>query len=60
MFMQQFCGINVIAYYSTQVFVDSGFDEISALGASLGFGIINVGLFSMSLRAFNYSLAERY
>ncbi|CEQ41259.1 SPOSA6832_02955, partial [Sporobolomyces salmonicolor] len=36
MFMQQFCGINVIAYYSSSIFRQAGFDEISALGASLG------------------------
>ncbi|KAL1305121.1 hypothetical protein AAFC00_002049 [Neodothiora populina] len=41
MFLQQFCGVNVIAYYSSAVFVDSGFDELNALAASLGFGIIN-------------------
>ncbi|KAF2470714.1 uncharacterized protein BDR25DRAFT_334320 [Lindgomyces ingoldianus] len=41
MFMQQFCGVNVIAYYSSSIFVDSGFSEQSALGASLGFGVIN-------------------
>jgi len=41
MFMQQFCGVNVIAYYSSEIFVQSGFSEISALAASLGFGIIN-------------------
>ncbi|KZF20016.1 MFS sugar transporter [Xylona heveae TC161] len=41
MFMQQFCGVNVIAYYSSQIFLDSGLSEISALSASLGFGIIN-------------------
>ncbi|GAA5860119.1 hypothetical protein JCM8547_009188 [Rhodosporidiobolus lusitaniae] len=41
MFMQQFCGINVIAYYSSTIFRDAGFDEISALGASLGFGALN-------------------
>ncbi|KAI1344080.1 hypothetical protein F5Y15DRAFT_369008 [Xylariaceae sp. FL0016] len=41
MFMQQFCGVNAIAYYSTQIFIDSGFSEQSALGASLGFGVIN-------------------
>jgi len=41
MFMQQFCGVNVIAYYSSSVFVDSGFSNIAALCASLGFGIIN-------------------
>ncbi|EPE27308.1 MFS general substrate transporter [Glarea lozoyensis ATCC 20868] len=41
MFMQQFCGVNVIAYYSSEIFLESGFDEIRALSASLGFGIIN-------------------
>jgi len=41
MFMQQFCGVNVIAYYSSEIFVQAGFSEISALGASLGFGVIN-------------------
>jgi len=40
-FMQQFCGINVIAYYSSTIFVESGFTELSALGASLGFGLLN-------------------
>ncbi|MCJ1304815.1 hypothetical protein MMC08_007628 [Hypocenomyce scalaris] len=41
MFMQQFCGVNVIAYYSSQIFLDAKFSHISALSASLGFGIIN-------------------
>jgi len=41
MFMQQFCGVNVIVYYSSQIFVDSNFSQKSALAASLGFGIIN-------------------
>jgi MFS family permease len=41
MFMQQFCGVNVIAYYSSSIFEQSGFSVISALAASLGFGIIN-------------------
>lgn len=40
-FMQQFCGINVIAYYSSSIFVEANFSEISALGASLGFGVLN-------------------
>jgi hypothetical protein len=31
----------VIAYYSSSVFAQSGFSEISALSASLGFGVIN-------------------
>ncbi|KAI1325861.1 sugar transporter-domain-containing protein [Xylariaceae sp. FL0255] len=41
MFMQQFCGVNAIAYYSTQIFLDSNFSEQSALAASLGFGAVN-------------------
>ncbi|KAG8630400.1 hypothetical protein KVT40_002019 [Elsinoe batatas] len=41
MFMQQFCGVNVIAYYSSQIFVDSGLGQQSALAASLGTGLIN-------------------
>ncbi|KAK9477922.1 hypothetical protein V1514DRAFT_332341 [Lipomyces japonicus] len=41
MFMQQFCGVNVIAYYSSAIFRNSGLSEISALLASMGFGIIN-------------------
>ena len=40
MFMQQFCGINVIAYYSSTIFRQAGFDEITALGATLGFGAL--------------------
>ncbi|RPA97130.1 hypothetical protein L873DRAFT_1791185 [Choiromyces venosus 120613-1] len=41
MFMQQFCGVNVIAYYSSVIFKDSGFSVIESLLASLGFGVIN-------------------
>lgn len=41
MFMQQFCGVNVIAYYSSQIFLDAGFSQSDALIASLGWGIIN-------------------
>ncbi|KAF8461334.1 MFS sugar transporter [Kalaharituber pfeilii] len=41
MFMQQFCGINVIAYYSAVIFETSGFTSRDALLASMGFGIIN-------------------
>ena len=40
-FMQQFCGVNVIAYYSSVIFQRGGFSQISALLASMGFGIIN-------------------
>ncbi|TIC96879.1 putative metabolite transport protein YwtG [Colletotrichum higginsianum] len=41
MFMQQFCGVNVIAYYSSEIFLSADFSEVSALSASLGFGVIN-------------------
>ena len=41
MFMQQFCGVNVIAYYSSAIFVESGFTRKNALLVSLGTGIIN-------------------
>lgn len=41
MFMQQFCGINVIAYYSSGIFIDAGFPTVNALAASLGFGVLN-------------------
>ncbi|KAL8671853.1 MAG: hypothetical protein Q9168_003669 [Polycauliona sp. 1 TL-2023] len=41
MFMQQFCGVNIISYYSSQIFLEAGFSPISAFSASLGFGLIN-------------------
>jgi len=41
MFMQQFCGINVIAYYSSSILVENGFGDFDALLGSLGFGAIN-------------------
>ncbi|KAM5545339.1 hypothetical protein V8D89_000952 [Ganoderma adspersum] len=41
MFMQQFCGVNAIAYYSSNIFVQSGFSQTSALIASFGFGAVN-------------------
>ncbi|TKA53907.1 hypothetical protein B0A49_12203 [Cryomyces minteri] len=37
----KFCGVNVIAYYSSEVFIQSGFSELNALAASLGFRVIN-------------------
>ncbi|KAI0035865.1 hypothetical protein K488DRAFT_42360 [Vararia minispora EC-137] len=48
MFMQQFCGVNVIAYYSSSIFAQSGFSQINALLASWGFGMLN---FLMALPA---------
>ncbi|KKK14462.1 hypothetical protein AOCH_003670 [Aspergillus ochraceoroseus] len=41
MFLQQFCGVNVIAYYSTTIFKDSGYSVQQALLASMGTGILN-------------------
>ncbi|KAG1873181.1 hypothetical protein F4604DRAFT_1681228 [Suillus subluteus] len=41
MFGQQFCGVNVIAYYSSTIFVDSGFTQVAALASSVGFGALN-------------------
>ncbi|KAK8130245.1 hypothetical protein PG999_002625 [Apiospora kogelbergensis] len=41
MFMQQFCGVNAIAYYSTEIFKDITGSDVIALGASLGFGVVN-------------------
>ncbi|KAG1881448.1 hypothetical protein C8R48DRAFT_667310 [Suillus tomentosus] len=41
MFGQQFCGVNVIAYYSSDIFVQSGFTQVSALASSLGFDALN-------------------
>jgi hypothetical protein len=41
MFMQQFCGVNAIAYYSTEIFIQGGFSPQAALAASLGFGVVN-------------------
>ena len=41
MLAQQMCGINVIAFYSSTVFVKAGASEKEALIASFGFGLIN-------------------
>ncbi|CAN9151450.1 unnamed protein product [Alternaria alternata] len=41
MFMQQFCGVNVIAYYSTAIFKEAGFTTSEALLTSMGTGITN-------------------
>ena len=38
---QQFCGVNVIAYYSSSIFTEANFSEIQALLSSFGFGAIN-------------------
>lgn len=41
MIAQQMCGINIIAFYSSTVFVDAGASPKSALWASWGFGLVN-------------------
>ncbi|POW11564.1 hypothetical protein PSHT_08435 [Puccinia striiformis] len=41
MFMQQFCGVNVIAYYSSQIFIDAGFGRKQALLTTMGTGLVN-------------------
>ncbi|RDX52241.1 hypothetical protein OH76DRAFT_1400584 [Lentinus brumalis] len=41
MFMQQFCGVNAIAYYSSTIFVQGGFSQTAAILASFGFGAVN-------------------
>ncbi|PNY23486.1 Arabinose-proton symporter [Tolypocladium capitatum] len=41
MFMQQFCGVNVIAYYSTKIFTDAGYSREDALLVSFGSGVCN-------------------
>ncbi|EMC91624.1 hypothetical protein BAUCODRAFT_79361 [Baudoinia panamericana UAMH 10762] len=41
MIAQQMCGINIIAFYSSSVFVQAGADNLHALLASFGFGLVN-------------------
>jgi hypothetical protein len=41
MMAQQMCGINIIAFYSSTVFVDAGATHTQALIASFGFGLVN-------------------
>ncbi|KAH8828536.1 hypothetical protein DL96DRAFT_1603621 [Flagelloscypha sp. PMI_526] len=41
MIAQQMCGINIIAFYSSTVFVRAGYNDHQALWASWGFGLVN-------------------
>ncbi|KAJ5158705.1 Major facilitator superfamily domain general substrate transporter [Penicillium coprophilum] len=42
MIAQQMCGINIISFYSSTIFLDAKFSEDQALYASLGYGAIQV------------------
>lgn len=41
MIAQQMCGINIIAFYSSTIFVEAGASQFRALLASFGFGLVN-------------------
>jgi MFS family permease len=41
MIAQQMCGINIIAFYSSTIFVEAGYTAKQALLASWGFGLVN-------------------
>ncbi|RSM02180.1 hypothetical protein CDV31_011024 [Fusarium ambrosium] len=41
MLAQQMCSINIISFYSSSIFVQSGVSEQKALWASWGFGLVN-------------------
>ncbi|KAK4124332.1 hypothetical protein N657DRAFT_680344 [Parathielavia appendiculata] len=41
MIAQQMCGINIIAFYSSTVFKESGSTDFQALLSSFGFGLVN-------------------
>ncbi|KAL4919186.1 hypothetical protein BDW62DRAFT_46349 [Aspergillus aurantiobrunneus] len=42
MLAQQMCGINIISFYSSTIFVDVGYSPTEALYASLGYGAVQV------------------
>ena len=41
MLAQQMCGINIVAFYSSTIFVEAGATNLEALLASWGFGLVN-------------------
>ncbi|KAF8885549.1 hypothetical protein CPB84DRAFT_1788265 [Gymnopilus junonius] len=41
MIAQQMCGINIIAFYSSTIFVEAGYTAKQALLASWGYGLVN-------------------
>lgn len=42
MLAQQMCGINIISFYSSTIFVNAGYTPTQALYASLGYGAVQV------------------
>ncbi|KAK7214080.1 hypothetical protein V2G26_021258 [Clonostachys chloroleuca] len=42
MIAQQMCGINIVAFYSSTVFVEAGTSEKNALWVSHGFGLVQL------------------
>jgi sugar porter (SP) family MFS transporter len=42
MLAQQMCGINIISFYSSTIFVNAGYSPTQALYASLGYGAVQV------------------
>ncbi|KAL2819664.1 putative facilitated glucose transporter [Aspergillus cavernicola] len=42
MLAQQMCGINIISFYSSTIFVNAGYSDTEALYASLGYGAIQM------------------
>lgn len=41
MISQQLCGINIISFYSSSIFLDAGFSRFGALLTSVLFGLVN-------------------
>ncbi|KAI1204154.1 uncharacterized protein F4807DRAFT_465979 [Annulohypoxylon truncatum] len=41
MIAQQMCGINIIAFYSTTIFVNANYTQFQAMLCSFGFGLVN-------------------
>ncbi|KAK8131603.1 metabolite transport protein YfiG [Apiospora sp. TS-2023a] len=41
MISQQLCGINIVSFYSSSIFLDAGFSRFGALLASVLFGLVN-------------------
>jgi len=60
MFLQQFCGVNVIAYYSTTIFLQAGFSRTTALLVTMGTGLVNWVFAAPALYTSTWSLRRNY